>query len=42
MRFAVYQGWLLAAALGVLDRLLLSDDTWARMPPFIMGRPDQK
>jgi putative transposase len=30
------------AALGVLDRLVLSDAAWERMAPLIIGRPDQK
>ena len=30
------------AALGVMDRLVLSDATWERMAPLIIGRPDQK
>ena len=30
------------AALGVLDRLVLSDAAWKRMAPLIIGRPDQK
>jgi putative transposase len=29
-------------ALGVLDRLVLSDAAWARMAPLVIGRPDQK
>jgi hypothetical protein len=29
-------------ALGVLDRLVLSDAAWERMAPLIIGRPDQK
>src|SRR6185437_8739748 len=29
-------------ALGVLDRLVLSDVAWERMAPLIIGRPDQK
>ena len=28
--------------MGVLDRLVLSDETWERMSPLIIGRPDQK
>jgi hypothetical protein len=28
--------------MGVLDRLVLSDDAWERMAPLIIGRPDQK
>jgi Putative transposase of IS4/5 family (DUF4096) len=30
------------AALGVMDRLVLSDAAWERMAPLIIGRPDQK
>ena len=30
------------AALGVMDRLVLSDVAWERMAPLIIGRPDQK
>lgn len=33
---------LLEVALGVLDRLVLSDVAWARMAPFIIGRSDQR
>jgi hypothetical protein len=28
--------------LGVKDRLVLSDATWGRMAPLVIGRPDQK
>jgi putative transposase len=28
--------------MGVLDRLVLSDDAWELMAPLIIGRPDQK
>ena len=28
--------------MGVLDRLVSSDDAWGRMAPLIIGRPDQK
>jgi len=28
--------------MGVLDRLVLSDGSWERMAPLIIGRPDQK
>jgi hypothetical protein len=30
------------AALGVMDRLVLSDDQWAAMSGLIIGRPDQR
>jgi putative transposase len=30
------------AVLGVMERLVLSDATWERMAPLIIGRPDQK
>jgi Putative transposase of IS4/5 family (DUF4096) len=30
------------AALGVMDRSVLSDAAWERMAPLIIGRPDQK
>jgi transposase len=30
------------AALGVMDRLVLTDAAWERMAPLIIGRPDQK
>ena len=36
------QGFFLEAALGVMDRLVLSDAAWERMAPLIIGRPDQK
>jgi len=32
----------MAATLGALDRLVLSDAAWGRMAPLIIGRPDQK
>ncbi len=28
--------------MGVMDRLVLSDDQWERIAPLIIGRPDQK
>jgi hypothetical protein len=36
------QGCFWEAVLGVKDRLVLSDATWERMAPLIIGRPDQK
>jgi transposase len=36
------QGFFWEAALGVMDRLVLSDVAWERMAPLIIGRPDQK
>ena len=36
------QGCFWEAALGVMDRLVLSDAAWERMAPLIIGRPDQK
>ena len=36
------QGSFGEAALGVMDRLVLSDAVWERMAPLIIGRPDQK
>jgi transposase len=36
------QGCFLEGALGVMDRLMLSDAAWERMVPLIIGRPDQK
>ena len=36
------QGSFGEAALGVMDRLVLSDVAWERMAPLIIGRPDQK
>lgn len=36
------QGCFLEAVLGVMDRLVLSDERWERMAPLIIGRPDQK
>ena len=38
----VIQDGLLEAVLGVMDRLVLNDDQWARIAPLIIGRPDQK
>lgn len=28
--------------MGVMDRLMLSDDQWERIAPLIIDRPDQK
>src|SRR3954454_9051136 len=39
---SVIQDRLLEAVLGVMDRLVLTDDQWARIAPLIIGRPDQK
>src|SRR5882724_4105250 len=36
------QGFFWEAVLGVKDRLVLSDASWERMAPLIIGRPDQK
>jgi transposase len=36
------QGCFWEAALGVMDRLVLSDAAWERIAPLIIGRPDQK
>ena len=36
------QGCFWEAALGVMDRLVLTDAAWERMAPLIIGRPDQK
>lgn len=36
------QGCFLEAVVGVMDRLVLSDGSWERMAPLIIGRPDQK
>ncbi len=36
------QGFFWEAALGVMDRLVLSDAAWERMAALIIGRPDQK
>lgn len=36
------QGCLLQSALGVPDRLVLSNQAWERMTPLIIGPPDQK
>jgi len=36
------QGCFWEAALGVMDRLVLSDVAWERMAPLIICRPDQK
>jgi transposase len=38
----VIQSCPLGAALGVTDRLVLSDGQWDRIAPLIIGRPDQK
>ena len=39
---SVIQHCFLEAVLGVLDRLVLSDEQWERIAPLIIGRPDQK
>ncbi|MDB5496969.1 MAG: transposase, family, partial [Phenylobacterium sp.] len=36
------QDCFLEAVLGVMDRLVLTDERWERMAPLIIGRPDQK
>lgn len=36
------QGCFLGAALGVMDRVVLSDEQWARISGLIIGRPDQR
>src|SRR6185437_10381356 len=36
------QDCFLEAVLGVMDRLVLTDERWERIAPLIIGRPDQK
>jgi hypothetical protein len=39
---SMVQDCFLAAVLGVMNRLILSDPAWERMAPLIIARPDQK